>query len=294
MTTQTTAPVPASWREIPEGAVDLRLVVVDMDGTLLLPSGEVPAAFWPVLERLEERGIAFVPASGRQLATLRAGFGPHGVTSFVAENGTVVVREDEIVATTALETAVAREAILAAREAGAGRPLGIVRCGVHGACVEQADEEFLQVAGQYYHQLTVVEDLLAVQDEVIKVAVHDAIDAAPTAEAVFARFAPAQQVVVSGKHWIDVMPATADKGRGVRALQEALGVTAAQTAVFGDYLNDLPMFPVAEHSFAMADAHPDVAAAARYGAPSNADAGVVQVLEHLLGDASVPSGRMRG
>lgn len=283
VTLQTAAPAARDWTEIAPGEADVRLVVVDMDGTLLLPSGEVPPAFWPLLERLEARGAAVVPASGRQLATLQADFGPRGVTSFVAENGTVVMRDGEIVATTTLDPATAREAILAGRAAQAQRPLGIVRCGVHGAFVEQADEEFLQVAGQYYHQLTVVEDLLEVEDEVIKVAVHDAIDAAPTAASVFARFAPAQQVVVSGKHWIDVMPATADKGRGVRALQEALGVSPAQTAVFGDYLNDLPMFPTADWSFAMADAHPEVAAAARFRAPGNHEAGVVQVLERLLG-----------
>ena len=30
-----------------------------------------------------------------------------------------------------------------------------------------------------------------------------------------------------------------DKGEGVKAIQRALGVTRAQTAAFGDYLNDI-------------------------------------------------------
>lgn len=42
--------------------VDLRLVSVDMDGTLLDGDGEIPDELWPVLT-MRERGIVFVPAS---------------------------------------------------------------------------------------------------------------------------------------------------------------------------------------------------------------------------------------
>lgn len=55
-----------------------------------------------------------------------------------------------------------------------------------------------------------------------------------------------------------------DKRQGVVALQRHLGVTPAQTAVFGDYLNDLQMLDAGEWSFAMANAHPDLKRAARY------------------------------
>ena len=37
-----------------------------------------------------------------------------------------------------------------------------------------------------------------------------------------------------------------------------LGVTPAQTAVFGDYLNDLLMLEAGDWSFAMGNAHPDL------------------------------------
>ena len=41
-------------------------------------------------------------------------------------------------------------------------------------------------------------------------------------------------------------------------LQHQLGVSAEQTVVFGDYLNDLEMLDSGEMSFAMANAHPQV------------------------------------
>ncbi len=52
---------------------------------------------------------------------------------------------------------------------------------------------------------------------------------------------------------------------------------------FGDYLNDLEMLDAATWSFAMANAHPEVLARAAAIAPSNAEQGMLTVLEELLG-----------
>lgn len=89
-------------------------------------------------------------------------------------------------------------------------------------------------------------------------------------------------MVVSGKLWVDIMNATTDKKQGVEALQRMLGVTAAQTAVFGDYLNDLQMLSAGQWSFAMSNAHPALKQAAHFVAPSNADHGVLQVVDKLI------------
>ena len=67
-----------------------------------------------------------------------------------------------------------------------------------------------------------------------------------------------------------------------KVMQVATGITHEQTAVFGDYLNDLEMMDAAALSFAMANAHPDIAARARFGAPSNLDHGVITTIEKLL------------
>lgn len=288
----TSAPATTSparpWSEIQDGPHDIRLVVADMDGTLLTPEGEVPGDFWVLQERMRAAGIEFVPASGRQLATLRATFGAEngtapGLDTYVAENGTLVVHDGEVVATTTVDAPTTARVIARVRELVAGGlDLGLVVCGVETAYVERDDEAFLAEARKYYHRLEIVPDLEAVQGGVLKLAIHDFADAEATS-AEFSDLAETHQVVVSGAHWIDVMNTEAEKGRGILALRAALGITAAQTAVFGDYLNDLAMYDVAEWSFAMANAHPRITAAARYTAPSNAEHGVVRVLEHLLG-----------
>ena len=92
----------ADWTSI-EVPQDIRLVVADMDGTLLDEHSEIPQGFWPMLARLRSRGVEFVPASGRQYATLRAMFADKaaqvldgGELSYIAENGNVVAIDGNI------------------------------------------------------------------------------------------------------------------------------------------------------------------------------------------------------
>jgi len=133
---------------------------------------------------------------------------------------------------------------------------------------------------RYYVENRVVADATALDDDILKVALFDFGSAARTTAP--APFADTHQVVVSGEHWVDVMNRTANKGTALRNLQEDLGITPAQTMVFGDYLNDLEMLDAAHWSFAMSNAHPEVAARARHMAPSNNENGVLKTVAKLL------------
>jgi hydroxymethylpyrimidine pyrophosphatase-like HAD family hydrolase len=97
--------------------------------------------------------------------------------------------------------------------------------------------------------------------------------------------------VVSGPHWVDVLSPSASKGRALRQLQAALGVTADQTMAFGDFLNDLEMMDAAAWSFAMANAHPLLKERARFVAPANNANGVVRTVRTVLGLEAPVSGR---
>ncbi|MFT4199872.1 Cof-type HAD-IIB family hydrolase [Gordonia sp. (in: high G+C Gram-positive bacteria)] len=263
--------------------MDIRLVVSDMDGTLLLDDGSVPDDFWPLLAEMNRRGIAFVPASGRQLATLQRLFAERGGPdlSYIAENGTLVWRAGKVLSTTTLPDEAALGVVEAVRTATAdGANLGVVVCRAGGAVVERTDDPFVAECARYYVQLDCVEDLAEHCRDVLKLAIFDFDDAATAAERYFADVD--QQVVVSGAHWIDVMDRSANKGHGVRALQAALGVSAEQTAAFGDYLNDVEMLAAAGHSFAVANAHPAIAAQAGRRIPSNAEQGVIVALREIL------------
>ena len=268
---------------MPFPSPDLRLIAVDMDGTLLDGHGRIPDALWPLLDRLHAGGIRFAPASGRQLATLQRAFAEHlDDMVFIAENGAYVVEGDTEISSDAMDASFTASLVTRLRGlAAGGRDLGVVVCGKRSAYIERADGAFLPEAEKYYARLEAVPDLLAVDDQILKVAIFDFADAAVTAPALDDLRAT-HQVVVSGEHWIDVMNQGVNKGVALRRLQAATGIAPEQTAVFGDYLNDLEMMDAASLSFEMANAHPEVAARARFRAPSNLDHGVITTIEKLL------------
>jgi Cof subfamily protein (haloacid dehalogenase superfamily) len=263
---------------------DIRLITVDMDGTLLDEHHEVPITLWPLLHQLRERGVLFCPASGRQHANLATRFAPvAGDLLVIAENGSYVARGGVEISSATVDRGVVAEIVTTvrdlARDAG---DVGAVVCGKRSAYVERVDAAFLAECELYYTLLQPVDDLLAVDDDVLKVAVFDFGSAQHTTAPALERFRDTQQVVVSGLHWVDVMHPTTHKGAAVRAVQERYGFTRAQTMAFGDYLNDLEMLDEAEHSYAMANAHPTVLTRARHVAPSNREDGVVRTIREVL------------
>ena len=67
---------------------DIRLIVADMDGTLLDDEKQMHDQFWPLIDELHRRGILFSPASGRQYYTLLREFADIADEMvFIAENG---------------------------------------------------------------------------------------------------------------------------------------------------------------------------------------------------------------
>ncbi|MCX5267552.1 Cof-type HAD-IIB family hydrolase [Streptomyces sp. NBC_00199] len=274
--------------EPPTAPADIRLIVTDMDGTLLDDEKKAPADLWRVLALLRERGVHFAPASGRQYATLAADFaeiaGAAEGMAFIAENGAYVVRDGQELSSDPLDPAVVVRVTEAARKLAAdGVDVGAVVCGKRSAYVERTDEAFLAEAARYYLRHEVVEDVTAVDDDIVKIALYDFGSAEESTAPALAPFARTHQVVVSGEHWVDVMNRTAHKGAALRRLQHELGVTPAQTMVFGDYLNDLQMLDAADWSFAMANAHPEVVRRARHLAPSNNEDGVLRTITRVLG-----------
>lgn len=279
------------WTSI-EGPQDIRLVVADMDGTLLDGQSRIPEGFWQMMAKLRAAGVEFVPASGRQYATLCNMFAEKADgLSYIAENGNVVAVDGVVVETHGVDVDVTRRVIDLVDDAvQQGRhDIGMVICGLKTAYIQRDDDAFVAECGKYYAALKIVPDLHDVldgipeQDAILKLAIFDFGDVESTTSELFLPLANDYQVVVSGAHWVDIMDKNVDKKQGVLSLQRHLGVTPAQTAVFGDYLNDLEMLEAGEWSFAMGNAHPRLKESAHYIAPTNIEHGVLQVVDRLVG-----------
>lgn len=247
--------------------------------------GRIPRRLDTVVARMHEHGVVFAPASGRQLANLRATLGTTITQSpIIAENGTIVVQGDDEIHR---ETITRSDAVTVVHTTRAlceqGLDVGPVIATRDRAYVDRIDERFVRQCAFYYAALEPVEDVLDLAlDNVLKIAVYAFGDAESECYRPLSAAVPGVQTVVSGAHWVDMMARTASKGRALAAVQERLGIEPAQTAVFGDYLNDAELYDHAELSFAMANAHPGILSRARYIAPANTDDGVLRMIEALL------------
>jgi hydroxymethylpyrimidine pyrophosphatase-like HAD family hydrolase len=85
-----------------------------------------------------------------------------------------------------------------------------------------------------------------------------------------------------GMGLLEVGPPGVTKATALAAWCAARGITADQVVAFGDMPNDLPMLRWAGHSYAVANAHPEVIDAADAVTGSNEEDGVAMVVERLF------------
>ena len=201
-------------------------------------------------------------------------------------NGTIVctLPEARVLHSVSFSAAVARDAVLALRASDPG--LGIALATDRGFTAEHGFNARMPVhAGN-----TEVDNALVGHDDAVEaiklLAFHPTRDAHDLIEHLPSVLGPSLTVNHMGADAVEIAPAGADKGIGLQWLCEHLGIGADDVWVFGDEINDLPMFPFAGHRVAVGNANPAVRAAADEVTASNADDGVALVIERLLSHGS--------
>jgi len=86
----------------------------------------------------------------------------------------------------------------------------------------------------------------------------------------------------SQSYYLDVTHPDANKGNAVRALAAHMGLTLEEVAVIGDMENDVPMFDVAGYAVAMGNATPAVQARAAAVTGANDGDGWAQAVDMLI------------
>jgi Cof subfamily protein (haloacid dehalogenase superfamily) len=259
----------------------VKLVVSDMDGTLLNTQGEVSARFFNQFSQLKKHNIHFVAASGRQYFSIVDKL--HTIQndiSIIAENGGLMKYDNKEHVLLKLSNENITKAIETLRNI---KDIFIVLCGRQSAYLETNDPEFISRFKKYYSKYSIVDDLTKVtNDDFLKIAVFHYECSETNIYPHITSLKSDMQVIVSGQNWLDISHAEANKAYALRILQKELGVTKAETMVFGDYNNDLQMLELADYSFAMANAHIQVKKIARYETKSNAEQGVEIILDELI------------
>lgn len=87
--------------------------------------------------------------------------------------------------------------------------------------------------------------------------------------------------IYTKEQWLEIMPREASKSNAIRQLKEMLG--CGKLTVFGDGINDIDMFQLADESYAVNNAHDDLKKIATDIILSNDEDGVARWLqEHVL------------
>lgn len=260
----------------------IKLIMSDMDGTLLDENGQLPPGFDAMIAKLKERGVIFAPASGRQYYSLAESFAPYvDDFIFIAENGTLVRYRDEELFVSIMERQIVYDIFAAVPQDDIFK----VFCGRRDgyALKSQQRPELIRELRKYYTRARWVDDFHEVADDPIKVSLFDAEGQAGTKiYPLVKQFDNRLLVVQSSDNWVDLVSPGMNKGFAVKKIQQRLNITPDECAAFGDYLNDVEMMGAVTYGFAVANAHPDLKKAAHYQTASNAEYGVLRGIEWLM------------
>lgn len=260
---------------------NIKLIVTDMDGTLLNEKNEVSPRFFQQFEELKKHDIHFVAASGRQYQSILSKLDPiKNEISIIGENGGVMQHANETKVLLKLTDSDVQHCISLLRLV---KDCFIVLCGRKSAYIESSSTKFMTQLKTYYSEVEQVEDLTQVtDDDFVKIAVYHFESSEAYIYPQVQNLIDSYQVVVSGQNWLDISHIKSNKAYALKMIQNDLGVTLNETMVFGDYNNDIGMLKLARLSFAMKNAHPNVIKMANYQTKSNTEEGVEDILDKLL------------
>jgi beta-phosphoglucomutase family hydrolase/Cof subfamily protein (haloacid dehalogenase superfamily) len=263
---------------------DLRLLVTDVDGTLVTGAKELTPRAIDAAHRLRRSGIDLAITSGRPPRGMAMLVGPLGITCPVAGfNGGMVVEPDlhTIIQQRTISLAVAREVVDGLLAAGLdvwvyrGHDWFVRDPGTPRVAVEQATVMFPP---------TVVADLHAVLDGAVKIiGTSENHDLVARAEAELRdRVGRDASAARSQAYYVDITHPDANKGMVVRDLSRKLEIPMSQIAAIGDMPTDVMMFGLVGVSIAMGNASLEVQRTARHVTTSNDDEGFANAVDRFI------------
>ncbi|OQD41694.1 haloacid dehalogenase [Croceivirga radicis] len=258
----------------------IKMVVSDMDGTLLNNQHEVSKEFFHLFENLKKQNIAFVAASGRQYYSMLDKLKPiANDILFIAENGAFVKKQEQVLMTISLDQTYITNVLEVVDKIDNAHA---VLCTAQTAYVKKSSGDFIEMLKEYYSEFTLVDSQQEVSDTILKIAIYHHQSSENYLYPELKQFEDVLKVKVSGENWLDISEPNAHKGYALQKVMDKHGINADEIMVFGDFNNDLEMMQLSNYSFAMANAHPNVKRIAKYQTLSNTEHGVEHILSKLL------------
>lgn len=261
------------------------LIATDLDGTLVPKDQPAPSPFTAsVLARADRAGIPIVFVTARPLRWMD-GFWPH-----VGEHGLAIVSNGAVVYDVHARSALTVRGIDPAAGLGV---VAAIAAAVPGStfaieCIDgiRRDPDYVEPYG--VPDGSPVGPLADLWDvPALKLLVrHGSLSDDSFRDRVIAAVGDTATATWSVSGLVEISAAGITKASALVELCTRLGVVADDVVAFGDMPNDIPMLTWAGTSYAVADAHPTVTAAADRVAPPCLDDGVARVIDGLLGTMS--------
>ena len=265
----------------------IRLIAIDLDGTLFNSAQQISAASRAALNLALEHGKQIIFASGR---------GSNGVNlalellemdlPFISSAGAGIFsgkKGDVISARTFHARAELNKIIAYARQTGAGLvadlPDGMSWFGPD-KLLENLDAF---TAASMQNSVRSYQPEQDFDRPILKMSLTGSLDMLNNAADIFSQ-CPSLLAVYAGLNYVDLTAHGVDKGSALKIYADQAGISPDEIAAIGDQPIDLPMLAYVRLPIAMQNASEDVLQAARWIAPTNDEDGVAWALARILED----------
>ena len=261
----------------------IKLLLADVDGTLVTPDKVLTDRAVDAVRRLGEAGILFAITSGRPPRGMSMLIEPLNLsTPIAAFNGGILVNRDMSVIE---QRVIPEDLVVPVAELNAS--FGLDTWVYRGADWYVPDPKGAHVAREtatVKFEPKVMDSLDGLTSDVAKlVGVSDDLDAvARASEAAHDRFGDHVAAARSQPYYLDVTHPDANKGAVAQYLARTLEIPTDSIATIGDMPNDVLMFAHSGLSIAMGNASLEVQHAARRVTTSNADEGFAVAVERFI------------
>jgi Cof subfamily protein (haloacid dehalogenase superfamily) len=256
-----------------------RLVATDLDGTIIRRDGSISDRTRETLARVEQAGAVLVLVTGRPprwMSPVVQALGHRGLA--VCANGAVVydLHTESVVRHSSMSPKDAADVIEALRRDVPGIAFAVER---HDTGFAHESSYVPRWDSSDPKSVAPVEELVAAG--VVKLlARHDDMNADELLATAHRSVAGLGTLTHSSSDGLlEISAAGVSKASGLASLAADHGIDPTDVVAFGDMPNDLPMLAWAGLGIAVANAHPEVLAAADEVTASNDDDGVAQVLD---------------
>jgi hypothetical protein len=263
--------------------MDIRLIAIDLDGTLLNSSNMVSEANIQAVRRARERGLEVVLISARPLFGITAALDSLGLAGpVVAYNGAYIVdtHTQEVLLDLRMSATDLRAAVDIVRQHGLYTGY---YAGMRWMAEKECDELLLEQRslGRQPEMVDLAGEELPPASKLIVISLSDR----PLLERCHAQMRarlPHLNVHFSAQICFEVCHPGATKGAALAFLARRAGLPAEAVMAIGDNCNDLDMLAYAGLSVAVGNAPSDVQAAADWVVAPHDQNGVAQAITRLL------------